>query len=66
MPSKRRHREEAENPIHESVFGEDEPTPMVDDTPPGASPSNVNLKTPGKPGGFSPMREVGDSDPTDR
>jgi hypothetical protein len=66
MPRKRRRNDETESPIHDAVFGSDEPRPMVDDTPRGASPANVNLKTPGKPGGFRPMREVGDTDPTDR
>ena len=46
---------------------EDEPKPMVDDAPPGVSRANVYMEnSPGQPARFQPMRDVGDTDPTDR
>jgi len=58
------------HPIHDAVFGADfgdDPDGQYNDTPPGAIGENVNLTgTAVEPGGFGPMRGVGDTDLADR
>lgn len=62
------------HPIHDAVFGDDLPGERRrlvgandDDAPPWASPAETDIEgNASQPGGFAPMRDVGDTDATDR
>jgi hypothetical protein len=61
------------HPIHDMVFGDDLPgehrmeRDSEDENPPWAKGVEVDLDdNASQPGGFAPMRDVGDTDTTDR